>query len=256
MHGLLLPDTDAFLRYHDFPGREPAYVYLAGLGSAASAVFPRLARTTPLAAYRTILPDWLGCGFSDRSSSSPYTVAAHAETIATLLDALQLRGCVIVGHSFGGSVAITLASQRPDLASRLVLAEANLDAGGGVVSRSVAAYSHDAFVAEGCRTMLRQFHTMSRTTPGVTALTGMWQIADPAAIYLGAVDLVRGTQPSWREALYQLTMPRMYLFGEHSLPDPDVDELPQHDIVVRVVQHAGHAMIQDNPDDVAALLAR
>lgn len=255
MQGLLLPEADAFLRYHDLPGKEPAYVYLAGLGSATSAVFPRLARTAPLTAYRTILPDWLGCGFSDRSSIFPYTVEAHATTIVTLLDTLQLRGCVMVGHSFGGSVAVTLASQRPDLVSRLVLAEANLDAGGGVVSRSVATYSHDTFVTEGYSEMIRRFHTMSRTTPGSTALAGMWQIADPAAIYRGAVDLVRGGQPSWREQLYQLTMPRMYLFGEHSLPDPDVDELPQHHITISVVPNAGHAMIQDNPDGVATLLA-
>lgn len=255
MRGLWLPDADAFLRYHDLPGDEPAIVYLAGLGAAASAVFPRLARTAPLSASRTIMPDWLGCGFSDRSRTFPYTLASHAQSVAALLDALQLRGCLVVGHSFGGSVAIVLASQRPDLVARLALGEANLDAGGGAVSRGVAAMSQDAFAAEGHAAMVREFRTMGSADPGAAALAGMWQLADPAGIYQGAVDLVRGSEPSWREQLYRLRMPRTYLFGARSLPDSDVEELPRHGVGVGVVPDAGHGMVQDNPDGLAALLA-
>lgn len=49
----------------------------------------------------------------------------------------------------GGAVAITLASERPDLVSALVVAEANLDPGGGSLSRSIAAQSEADYVAEG-----------------------------------------------------------------------------------------------------------
>ena len=38
-------------------------------------------------------------------------------------------GHLQTAHSMGGSVAIMLASRRPDLVSRLVVAEANLDPG-------------------------------------------------------------------------------------------------------------------------------
>ena len=36
-------------------------------------------------------------------------------------------GAELVAHSMGGAVAIVLAARRPDLVSRLVLTEANLD---------------------------------------------------------------------------------------------------------------------------------
>jgi pimeloyl-ACP methyl ester carboxylesterase len=85
---------------------------------------------------------------SDRPHHFSYTVTDHADTIAYLLDTLQLQGCVLVGHSFGGAVAITLAAKRPDLVSQPFLAEANLDAGGGLVSKRVAAMSEDEFVTQ------------------------------------------------------------------------------------------------------------
>ena len=112
MEALLLSPIDAFLRYQHLPGREPPRVYLAGLGGAATAVYPRVVGASPLSAYCAIIPDWLGCGFSDRPAAYGYTIDDHAATIARLLDQLEVTGCTLVGHSIGGSVAITLAAQR------------------------------------------------------------------------------------------------------------------------------------------------
>ena len=165
MEALFVPHADAFLRYHHLPGIEPTYVYLAGLGSGATAGFPRVISGSPLAAHQAILPDWLGCGYSDRPERFSYTITDHADTIAYLLDTLQRKRCVLVGHSFGGSVAITLAAQRPDLVSQLFLAEANLDSGGGLVSQRVAAMSEDEFVSHGYHEMVSQFRAMSSDNP-------------------------------------------------------------------------------------------
>ena len=256
MEALFVPHGDAFLRYHRLPGVEPTYVYLAGLGTGATAVFPRVISGSPLAAHRSIMPDWLGCGYSDRPHHFSYTVTDHADTIATLLDTLQLQGCVLVGHSFGGAVAITLAAKRSDLVSQLFLAEANLDAGGGLVSKRVAAMSEDEFVTHGYQEMVSQFRAMSSDNLSMAVLTGNWQIAAPRAIYRGAVSLVQGSQPSWRETLYKLTIPRTYIFGEQSLPDNDSDILPTYGIRVTTVQNAGHGMIFDNPEGFAAVITQ
>jgi pimeloyl-ACP methyl ester carboxylesterase len=57
-----------------------------------------------------------------------------------------------------------------------------------------------------------------------------------------------------REHFLQLPMPRSYLFGERSLPDPDTEQLPAKGIPVLIVPDAGHGMMWDNPVGFATAL--
>lgn len=256
MEAFWFSPANAFLRYHHIPGEEPTYVYLAGLGLAATASYPHIIRAASLSSYRAIIPDWLGCGFSDRPATFGYTIADHAESIAGLLDHLHITNCTVIGASMGGSVAITLAGQRPDLVARLLLAEANLDAGGGAFSRSIAATTEEEFVQHGYDRLIQTALADGRAGNPIAAVAaGILQVAAPHALYRSAVSLVQGVQPSWRDILYQLAIPRTYLFGEYSLPDDDSTVLPAHGIQVAIVPHAGHGMIWDNPPGFAASIA-
>ena len=135
MESLFLPQWGAFLRYHDLPGKSPTRVYLHGLAiSSSSASFTNVAMHPDLAGHRSLLVDFLGFGFSDRPPDFSYTHEDQAYAIAGLLDHLDLQDCAFVGHSMGGSVAISLAALRPELVSRLIVAEGNLDPGGGLVT--------------------------------------------------------------------------------------------------------------------------
>jgi pimeloyl-ACP methyl ester carboxylesterase len=256
MEAFWFSPANAFLRYQHLPGSGPTYVYLAGLGLAATASYPHIIRATTLAPYRAIIPDWLGCGFSDRPATFGYAIDDHVQTIARLLDHLQIANCTVIGHSMGGSVAISLAAQRPDLVGRILLAEANLDAGGGAFSRSIAASTEDEFVQNGYDTLIQTAQTDGRTGNRVAAVAaGIWQVAAPHALYRSAVSLVQGVQPSWRDILYQLAIPRTYLFGEYSLPDDDSTILPAHGIQVVIVPQAGHGMMWENPTGFVATIA-
>jgi pimeloyl-ACP methyl ester carboxylesterase len=256
MQAFFFPPANAFLRYHHLPGAEPTYVYLAGLGLAATASYPHVLRAPTLSPYRAIIADWLGCGFSDRPASFGYTIDEHATSIAALLDHLQTAHCTVIGASMGGSVAISLAVQRPDLVARLVLAEANLDAGGGAFSRSIAASTEEAFLQTGYSRLIEAVQTDAQTGSRDTAVVaGIWQVAEPRALYRSAVSLVQGVQPSWRDSLYHLCIPRTYLFGEYSLPDEDSRILPDHGVEVAIVPRAGHGMMWDNPIGSAERIA-
>jgi pimeloyl-ACP methyl ester carboxylesterase len=255
MEAFLFASSNAFLRYHQLPGDEPTWLYLAGLGLAATALYPQVISGSALARQRAIVPDWLGCGFSDRPAAFGYSISDHAETLADLLDALGTRGCTVVGHSMGGAVAITLATQRPDLVTRLILAEANLDAGGGAFSRSIATLSEQAFLSSGYQALLASEQRNGQAGKRSSAVTaGIWQTAAPYALYRSAVSLVQGVQPSWREQLYRLAIPRVYVFGEHSLPDQDYEVLPSYGVDVAIVPKAGHNMLVENPAGVAQVL--
>jgi len=255
MEALLYPRPEAFICFHHFPGADPAFVYLAGLGLAATGLYSRAIVGSGLAANAAVIPDFFGSGYSDRPEDFGYSIEEHADVIAWLLDQLGRKQCTVIGHSMGGAVAIMLADKRPDLVQRLVLAESNLDAGGGSTSKSVISVPEQEFVATGHAALLdatRQSITAENRALAVGL--GMWQIAAPHALHRSAVSLVAGVQPSWRERLYALRMPRLYIFGEHSLPDQDLEILPLHGIETAIVPQAGHGMMLENPDGFASAI--
>lgn len=73
--------------------------------------------TGHLADLSIAAPDLIGHGRS--SWAAPWTLEANASALAALIDAG--RPAVVVGHSFGGAVALSLAAARPELVSSLVL---------------------------------------------------------------------------------------------------------------------------------------
>jgi pimeloyl-ACP methyl ester carboxylesterase len=251
MERLELGRSKALLRYLDLPGEEQPLVFLHGLGCASSSDFPRVAANPVLAGHRSLLVDLLGHGYSDAPFDFSYRLEDHAETVAELFDHLSLRGCAVVGHSFGGSIAITLAVTRPELVDRLVLAEANLDAGGGIVSTGIAAESEQEFAMSGHRRLLQQVEANGWLTRVAT-----FRVCASHALHRSAASLVAGTVPSMRERLYELQIPRAFIFGERGLPDPDTERLPEHGIEVLTVADAGHDMPFDNPSGFAEAIAR
>ncbi|RQO77477.1 alpha/beta hydrolase [Aquitalea sp. FJL05] len=238
------------LRYHDLPGSGVPLLFIHGLGCAGSSDFPRVAADPALAGKRRLLLDLLGAGFSDRPDDFAYTIAAHAETVASLIDHLGLPQLDIVGHSMGGAVAIAASSLRPARVAQLVLLEPNLDRGGGPFSRALAAMSEDEFIQRGQRRMARL-----ASREGSPLWAGSLAASHAPAVHRAAVSLVAGAEPSWRSQLLALTMPRSVVFGSLSLPQPDREQLPAKGVAVHVLADAGHAMSEDNPAGLATLLA-
>jgi hypothetical protein len=66
MEAVLYPPAGAFVRLQHLPGADPGVVYLDGLGLAATGCLPRVIRGSGLAAKAALVPDWSGCGYSDR----------------------------------------------------------------------------------------------------------------------------------------------------------------------------------------------
>ncbi len=64
-------------------------------------------------------PDLLGHGRS--SWAAPWTIDANVEALATLVEDHADGPVVVVGHSFGGAVALNLAAACPDLVASVVL---------------------------------------------------------------------------------------------------------------------------------------
>lgn len=252
MQALLLPDLDAHLCFHDLGGHEPVCVYLHGLGSAASADVPTIVRDPRLASYRALLVDLLGFGFSDRPERFPYTLEAHAGTIARLLEHLDLQRCHLIGHSVGGSVAIALAAARPDLVAGLVVLEPNLDPEDATLSRVVAEQTEEAYVAAGHAKLVAQAEGWAAEDVTYATYVGTLRAADPRAMHRSATALIAA---SLRETFFGLRLPRTYVFGARTLPHHHEAFLRGSDVAVMVVPDAGHDMLTTNPNGVANVLA-
>lgn len=99
-------------------GSGPAVLLLHGLGcdhTTWGPVMESLART-----HTVIAPDLLGHGESDKPRAD-YSVGGYANGMRDLLTMLGIDTVTVVGHSFGGGVAMQFAYQYPERTERLVL---------------------------------------------------------------------------------------------------------------------------------------
>lgn len=236
------------IRWTETPGEEPARVYVHGLGSVSAVYHAHIAARPELAGRRSLFVDLPGHGISDRPEHFGYTLEDHADALAAALDAAGLTGAELIAHSMGGAVALVLAGRRPDLVSRLVLTEGNLDAFPPATAGSsgIASYEEDDFVDGG------HAHVLRKVGPRWAATM---RLADPRALHRTAVGLRRGSDPVMRTLLEGLEVDRVYLQGELSGELAGRKALEAAGVRVVTVPGAGHNVMFDNPDAFAAAVA-
>ena len=233
------------LAYREIPGGGAPLVFIHGLGCVSTMEYAGVAERPALAGRRMFLADLLGAGASAAPAGFAYTVEAHAECVAAWIGSLGLEDVDLFGHSAGGAVSIVAARLCPRV-RRLVVAEPNLDPGGGVFSLRIAQYTEDEFADRGHKCLVRASRIEGNLRWAETLET-CW----PRAVHRLAVSLVRGSEPSWRAQLLSLRIPRTVVAGERSLPDPAAESLAAAGLPLRIVPAAGHSMAWENPRGLA-----
>jgi pimeloyl-ACP methyl ester carboxylesterase len=105
------PDAPVKLYYQD-EGSGPPLLLIHGFGASTYTwrhIAPELAKT-----HRVIAVDLKGFGQSDKPFDSHYSVLDQADLIAQLIEEKDLHDLTLVGHSFGGGVALFLALEADD----------------------------------------------------------------------------------------------------------------------------------------------
>jgi len=130
------PQLDAFLAAH--PGRDfdraglnlhyldegqGAPVVMVHGNPTWSFYYRRLVeQLSPI--HRTVVPDHMGCGYSDKPDDSryAYTLASRVDDLEALLDHLGIdHNVTLVMHDWGGMIGMTYAARHPDRIAQLVL---------------------------------------------------------------------------------------------------------------------------------------
>lgn len=107
--------------YHDVGTGAPV-VLIHGSGPGVTAwanwrlTLPELGRR-----FRVVAPDVLGFGYTQRPDPVTYDMDTWAEHLLGFLDALGLERVSLVGNSFGGALALSIATRAPDRVDKLVL---------------------------------------------------------------------------------------------------------------------------------------
>jgi pimeloyl-ACP methyl ester carboxylesterase len=112
------------IHFQEF-GEESAATIIMIHGYAASThawsiCAPRLAEE----GYRVITIDLVGFGFSEKPKWFEYTIDAQARMVERFMDRLGIGRATVIGSSYGGAVAATLALDYPERVEKLGLVAA------------------------------------------------------------------------------------------------------------------------------------
>ena len=118
-------DVDgATVHYQEFgEPNNPTLLLIHGFTASTyvwHAVAPRFADE----GFHVVAVDLLGFGYSEKPASFEYTIEAQARMIARLMNRLGIGTATLVGSSYGGAVALTVALDYPERVEKLVLVDA------------------------------------------------------------------------------------------------------------------------------------
>jgi len=107
--------------YHDV-GQGYPVVFLHGSGPGVTAwanwnkMFPLLNED-----FRLLAPDMLGFGFTERPQNAVHNMNVWVQQVIDFFDAMNIEKAHLVGNSFGGALALTMAVKYPERIDKLVL---------------------------------------------------------------------------------------------------------------------------------------
>jgi pimeloyl-ACP methyl ester carboxylesterase len=231
--------------------------------------------------YRTLALDLRGHGDSAWDPEARYDYEHHVADLERVLAALGIGRFVLVGHSFGGRVAMLFAGAHPERIAGLVVVDAgpDLDARGVVriqvdLGRQAGMDASFAGHADYERLLARAYPAarpaalarMARSSLRARADGRLVRKLDPAfhrraaqaTAEESALREKETTRRLW-ESLRRTTSPALVVRGAASdVLSPEVAErmvevLPQGRLAV--VAQAGHSVMTDNPEGFAEAVA-
>jgi pimeloyl-ACP methyl ester carboxylesterase len=190
-------------------------------------------------AFTLIAPDFPGFGATPPPPTA-WSVGNYAEWIIQLLNSLGMQRVHIIGHSFGGRVAIKLASQWPEYVDKLVLTDS-----AGILPPRPLLYRLRA----GRYKVVKRFANAPWTPSVVSRWAASWMRSQGSSDYqqtTGTVrtSFIRVVNEDLRDLLPTIKAPTLLIWGDHDedtpLSDGQLMETLIPDAGLVVFKDAGH----------------
>ncbi len=212
---------------------------LHGWGGSVETVDPVVSMLAPAArAYAIDLP---GFGESD-PPPVPWGTSDYASFVRDFMDALGIESAAIVGHSFGGRIAIRLGIDVPDRVKKLVLVNS-----AGIRPRRSARYYRRLGLARLGNALERVGGRPGALVRAATARLTMSQNHFDGRPLLRT--FARVVSEDLRDELPRLTVPTLLVWGAKDHQTPLADGMLMERLIpdarLVVFEHAGHFSHRD-----------
>jgi pimeloyl-ACP methyl ester carboxylesterase len=246
---------------HSGPPSAPTVVLVHGSGGSIAwwdQVLPGLQD------LHVVRVDLLGHGGS-ASPTDGYGMAEQARRIGDVLDRLEVRRAILVGHSTGGNVVTALAEQRPELVAAIALVDtgprADAFIGGSPISRLLFAPVLGSWIwrlstDDMIRRALASAFTVEVVIPGriVADVKGMTYRSITATLRASLAFLKERQVP---DRLAELGLPLLVVFGSRDRrwqPSSAEDYRRVPNARIEILGGVGHTPMIEDPDTTAELL--
>ena len=217
-------------------------------------------------------------GLAPSATAGPYSVERHVDDAVAVLDTVRVGPVVVVGHSWGGHLALHLALQRPDLVTGLVavdplgavgdggVAEMGQNLGlrllpgaaieyGEVAARLAGPDPTDADMLASLSLLWPGYFAYPPTAPPIPS----FMRASPVPYVATFASVAEHLAAGFAEKLRVLAVPAIFVLGASSpMPLAQGEQtaalLPVSE--VQVIPGAGHLPWHEHPGCVRAALAR
>jgi pimeloyl-ACP methyl ester carboxylesterase len=218
--------------------------------------------------FKTLSVDLRGHGDSSWDPAGRYDAEGHVDDVLDLIDALEIRRFVLVGHSLGADVAIRIASMRPSSVIGAVIVDfgpelnqegaerVRDDFNDGIRKWGTVAEYASWLQARRPLADLAMIEELARGALRAEPDFGFRLKCDPA---LGnAYQAQQQAEELW-EMLKRISSPVLVIRGIGSavLPREVSDRMEKvlQNGTSRTISGAGHAVMSDNPEDFEKALS-
>jgi pimeloyl-ACP methyl ester carboxylesterase len=226
-------------------GSGDSIVFIHGLGACMDC-FKDVWKIPGYERYSILAFDLPGFGDSDKPKEFSYSMEDHAIISKLLIEELNLNRIHLIGHSMGGAVGLLLIKDIKPLIKSFICLEGNLISEDCTGSRIAVSYSLEDFQREGFNS-LKSGISRDSSNSSIIYLKCLSK-SESFAFYKSSESLVEWSDNGkLLELFVNLDIPKYYIFGDKNENSPTVKLLSS--ICKIKISDAGHAMMNDNPEE-------